>query len=189
MVADAGYGSEENSASLEKHRRTAVVPYHTYRLEHTKQFQAEIQRVENWTYHADEDTWECKAGKRLPCIRETEAPTETDYRVHVREDRATDGPTCPLRAQCTTAQYRTIRVSPPLLRYKQAVRVRLATEEGRPLKKRRGVEVESVFGQIKEDRHVRRFLLRGLAKVHTEWGLLSIAHNFIKQAMGRTSPA
>ena len=189
IVADAGYGSEENYAYLEKHRRTAVVQYNTYRLERTKKFQADIKRVENWTYHADEDTWECKAGKRLTFIRETEEPTETGYRVHVREYRATDCPTCPLRAQCTTAQYRTIRVSPPLLRYKQAVRDRLATEEGRALKKRRGVEVESVFGQIKEDRHFRRFLLRGLAKVHTEWGLLSIAHNFIKQAMGRTYPA
>ncbi len=44
--------------------------------------------------------------------------------------------------------------------------------------KRRGIEVESVFGQIKED---ARFLLRALAKVKTEWGLLSIAHNLLKQ--------
>lgn len=48
--------------------------------------------------------------------------------------------------------------------------------------KRRGVEVESVWGHIKEDRQFRRFLLRGLAKVQTEWGLLSVAHNLLKQA-------
>ncbi len=47
--------------------------------------------------------------------------------------------------------------------------------------KRRGIEVESVFGQIKENRRFRRFLLRGLDKVKTEWGLLSIAHNLLKQ--------
>ena len=48
--------------------------------------------------------------------------------------------------------------------------------------KRRGIEVESVWGHIKEDRQFRRFLLRGLAKVQTEWGLLSVAHNLLKQA-------
>ncbi|AEJ40357.1 hypothetical protein TPY_2189 [Sulfobacillus acidophilus TPY] len=36
-----------------------------------------------------------------------------------------------------------------------------------------------MFGHIKED---RRFLLRGLEKVRTEWGSLSIAHNLLKKA-------
>jgi hypothetical protein len=38
-----------------------------------------------------------------------------------------------------------------------------------------------VFGHIKEDRRFRRFLLRGLETVKTEWGLLRIAHNLLKQ--------
>ncbi|MBZ0269710.1 transposase [bacterium] len=35
--------------------------------------------------------------------------------------------------------------------------------------------VEPVFGQIKEARGFRRFLLRGLANVKAEWALLSRA--------------
>ena len=42
------------------------------------------------------------------------------------------------------------------------------------------MEVESVFGQIKQSRGYTRFLLRGLKKVEIELGLVSMAHNFLK---------
>jgi IS5 family transposase len=48
--------------------------------------------------------------------------------------------------------------------------------------------VEPVFGQIKEARGFRRFLLRGLANVRGEWALLCTAHNLLKLAATR-SPA
>ncbi|MCF2946410.1 transposase, partial [Paenibacillus tarimensis] len=41
---------------------------------------------------------------------------------------------------------------------------------------------ESVFGQIKNNRGFRRFLLRGLQKVSLEVGWLSLAHNLLKKA-------
>ncbi|MFZ5633677.1 MAG: IS1182 family transposase [Bacillota bacterium] len=40
--------------------------------------------------------------------------------------------------------------------------------------------VEPVFGQIKEIRNFRRFLLRGLEKVRGEWLLLCLTHNILK---------
>ncbi len=40
--------------------------------------------------------------------------------------------------------------------------------------------VEPVIGQIKEARGFRRFLMRGLEKVGSEWSLLSTAHNLLK---------
>lgn len=45
--------------------------------------------------------------------------------------------------------------------------------------------VEPVFGQIKEARGFRRFLLRGLEKVTGEWSLLCTAHNLLKLAVVR----
>nr|WP_219834385.1 transposase [Paenibacillus sp. R14(2021)] len=43
-------------------------------------------------------------------------------------------------------------------------------------------EPESVFGQLKNNRGFRRFLLRGLPKVSLEVGWLSLAHNLLKKA-------
>jgi hypothetical protein len=47
---------------------------------------------------------------------------------------------------------------------------------------RRMIEPESVFGQIKNNRGFRRFLLRGLPKVNLEVGWISLAHNLLKKA-------
>src|SRR6516164_929091 len=42
--------------------------------------------------------------------------------------------------------------------------------------------VEPVFGQIKQARGFRQFLLRGLDKVKAEWALICTAHNLVKLA-------
>ena len=46
--------------------------------------------------------------------------------------------------------------------------------------KKRGVEIESCFGDIKHNMEFRRFHLRGLQKVKTEWNMVAMAHNLRK---------
>ena len=45
---------------------------------------------------------------------------------------------------------------------------------------------DPVFGQIKQARGFRQFLLRGVEKVANEWGLVCLADNILKLAKGRT---
>ena len=52
--------------------------------------------------------------------------------------------------------------------------------EGKALYARRKVIVEPVFGQIKEARGFRRFLLRGLEKIRGDWRLVCLTHNLLK---------
>ena len=47
---------------------------------------------------------------------------------------------------------------------------------------------EPVFGQIKQARGFRQFLLRGVEKVAAEWGLVCLAHNILKLARRPTPP-
>jgi hypothetical protein len=42
--------------------------------------------------------------------------------------------------------------------------------------------VEPVFGQIKQARGFRQFLLRGLENTRAEWSLICTAHNLLKLA-------
>jgi transposase len=48
---------------------------------------------------------------------------------------------------------------------------------------------EPVFGQIKQARGFRQFLMRGLEKVKAEWALICTAHNLLKLAQGRSLSA
>jgi len=69
---------------------------------------------------------------------------------------------------------------PPSSGVAEQMRYKLRTAEGRAVYKLRKAIVEPVFGQIKEARGFRRFLLRGLAKVGAEWKLICATHNLLK---------
>jgi len=68
--------------------------------------------------------------------------------------------------------------TPATVQERMAAKVR--TPEGKALYARRKVIVEPVFGQIKEARGFRRFLLRGLDAIRGEWCLICLTHNLLK---------
>ncbi len=57
---------------------------------------------------------------------------------------------------------------------------KLKTKAGRAVYARRKTIVEPVFGQIKQARGFRGFLLRGVEKVRAEWALVCATHNVLK---------
>src|SRR5262249_48936480 len=63
---------------------------------------------------------------------------------------------------------------------KERMAAKVRTPTGRALYARRKVIVEPVFGQIKEVRGFRRFLLRGLDNIRGEWHLVCVTHNLLK---------
>ncbi|MBW4837915.1 MAG: IS1182 family transposase [Paenibacillaceae bacterium] len=181
VIADAGYGSEENYAYLEGEAVRAIVKYNTYHKEKTKAWKKDISKLDNWQYDEAKDSWICPAGRRLTFIRESKEKNESGYEVRKRYYRSTTCAECLLKASCTKASGdREIQVSMNYLRYKKQAREQLTSEEGYALSVQRMHEPESVFGQVKNNRGFRRFLLRGLSKVSLEVGWLSLAHNLLK---------
>ncbi|MGH9446930.1 MAG: IS1182 family transposase [Terriglobia bacterium] len=69
---------------------------------------------------------------------------------------------------------------PPGPEMAERMRQKLRTPEGQAVYKMRKAVVEPVFGQIKERRGFRRFLLRGLARVEAEWQIICATHNLLK---------
>src|SRR5713226_4294068 len=57
---------------------------------------------------------------------------------------------------------------------------KLKTKVGKAVYAARKCVVEPVFGQIKQARGFRQFLLRGKEKVKGEWALLCLAHNILR---------
>lgn len=60
------------------------------------------------------------------------------------------------------------------------MRAKLDPEAGRAIYRRRKAIVEPVFGQIKQARGFRQFLLRGFQNVSAEWSLVTLTHNLLK---------
>jgi len=71
----------------------------------------------------------------------------------------------------------------------EAMRTKIASGgHASPYRLRKQV-VEPVFGQIKQARGFRQFLLRGIEKVRGEWAIVCTAHNLLKLAQGRSLSA
>ncbi len=69
---------------------------------------------------------------------------------------------------------------PKALSPKDRMRRKLQTKRGRKRYALRMATVEPVFGQIKQGRGFRQFLLRGLDQVQGEWSLICTGHNLLK---------
>jgi transposase len=69
---------------------------------------------------------------------------------------------------------------PPSATLVDRMRRKLQTKRGAMIYAARKSIVEPVFGQIKQGRGFRQFLLRGLEKVSAEWALVCATHNILK---------
>ena len=69
---------------------------------------------------------------------------------------------------------------PASLSARDRMRRQLQTKRGRERYSIRKETVEPVFGQIKQGRGFRQFLLRGVEKVNGEWSLICTGHNLLK---------
>lgn len=68
----------------------------------------------------------------------------------------------------------------PAAALREEMRAKINTPEGKEFYNHRSDGVEPVFGEIKEARGIRRFLLRGNDKVDGEWNLICFGNNIRK---------
>ena len=107
--------------------------------------------------------------------------TKTGFIQKASLYQAQDCKNCQVRSQChKSSKNRVIQINHRLKKLKDKARELLLSEEGIKHRRKRPVEVEQTFGNLKQNKNFRRFSLRGLKKVEIEFGLLAIAHNISK---------
>ena len=180
-VADAGYGSFENYKFLQEHQIDIYVKYNYFHKSKEKKFKLDIKRVENMYYNEQEDYFVCAMGQHLYPVKRIKRRTDYGYEYEEVIYQAQNCFGCPLRGVCHKGKgNRKIRVNHQLRRLRQLADSNLMSEKGLKYRKNRSVEPENVFGNIKQNKKFRRFLLRGLEKVDIEFGLIAISHNLEK---------
>jgi transposase len=185
LIGDAGYGSEENYAYLKERGIPAFVKYNSFHYEQKRRYKkAKPYRAENFVYDPEQDQYRCPEGKILSYQGTREYTTQNGYRTSRRVYQCLECEGCPVREACTKSQVgRQIHYGVDLEAMKKRARERLLSPRGLEMRSLRPIEVEAVFGRLKQNWGYRRFLLRGLNKVKTEWGLLCLAHNMAKVAL------
>ena len=183
LVADAGYGSEQNYEYLEKNKIEAYVKFNYFHKEQSQKWKEDPHRIENLHYNEEQDRYYCPMGQPMDAIGHRTRKSALGYKQINTLYQAKNCEGCPMRGPCHKgAGNRTIESNPRLVRYKQIIRKKLNSEQGLKYRSQRPADVEAVFGIIKHNRNFKRFNLRGLDKTEIEAGLISLAHNLRKMA-------
>jgi len=181
VIGDSAYGSEENYSYCEENSIDAFLKYNTFHKEKESKNKNDISKKENMIYHALADEYECADGRRLKFQEERSKITDNGFQYTIRRYECENCDGCDFASLCKKAKGNRIIESNRRLNYHRwKARRLLDSGKGISLRKRRSVEVESVFGDIKRNMKFNRFSLRGIQKVNCEFGLVSMAHNLKK---------
>lgn len=182
LVADAGYGSEENYKLLNNRKIEGFVKHNQFdRNQRTKN--ADPFKSDSLVYDKRQDIVICPSGKPMTPIGETTRITANDFKQKLTKYQAVQCKRCPLRKDCHQQKgNRIVDINHRLRKLKQQADERLRSEDGIRYRKQRAADVEPVFANIKHNKNFKRFMLRGLVKVEIETGLLALAHNLAKLA-------
>jgi hypothetical protein len=184
IIADAIFGTEQNYELLENMKIENYLKFPSFEAEQKQSYQQNPFLKENFSYDSLSDSYSCPNQKQLT-LQATYYQTHkrTGYRSAIKEYQCSDCKDCPFYNQCcksTSGENRLIKVNEKLEAYKQLARQNLNSEKGYTLRKKRCIEIESCYGDIKHNMGFRRFHLRGLKKVETEFNLVAMAHNLRK---------
>jgi len=181
VVADAGYGSEENYEFMEQNDIEAFVKYNYFHMEQKSAINKNIFLPQNLYYNQEQDYFVCPMGQHLTKKGEGTRVSDNGYKSNVSYYQAVNCSECPLRGQCHKAKgNRTLEVNFRLKELKQKAKELLMSETGLYHRSKRPIEPEAVFGQLKSNNKFNRFTLKGLSKVNIEFGLMAIGHNLRK---------
>jgi transposase len=184
VVADAGYGSEQNYELMEAKGIDAYVKYNYFHLEQKRKVKNNPFSVANLFYNDKEDFFVCPSGQRLLNTGTRKRTSTNGYESVVTYYQGARCQGCPFRGQCHSAKgNRKIEINHRLNLLKKQAKERLESELGLAHRSKRPIEVEAVFAQMKSNNKFTRFTLRGLQKVNIEFGLMAVAHNLRKMAV------
>ena len=183
VVEDAGYGCEEVYVGLEERRIEAVVKYPNYDAESTRR-PVKPGQYDKFAFRlsADESTLICPAGHLMRVIRTEEAYTRSGFRSDSTVMTCDHCNGCPFRDKCILTKSKRGEIHRKLgnIREEQKAKARLDLPENQEKLKRRSLEPEPVFGQLKHNHGYTRFRHFGKARVTMDLGFVFMALNILK---------
>jgi transposase len=168
LLADTGYSSGENYAMLESSNIESYIPPHgTYK-----------GGPEGFTYHKQEDYWECSQGKRVTFRK---VKTEKGkYKKRLYLTRPSDCRGCPVQTKCIgKSPEKRIMITYYREEYERAID-RVESSRGRDMKRKRHSTVEPVFGTLTQFMGLRKVNTIGINQANKVMMMAAMAYNLKK---------
>jgi len=190
FVADADYHSMTNLEKSVEEGLDAYIPDKQFRRRDPrfspKRFLSRGKRIfslEDFQYNEKADQYVCPEGKILELNAKKFFATGNFYRRYRADSKDCDR--CTSRLRCLADRGgRRKSLSVPLvteeINLSKQMAAKIDTDQGRKMYQQRLPIVEPVFGNIRIQKRLDRFTLRGKVKVNIQWLLYCMVHNIEK---------
>jgi Transposase DDE domain len=195
LSADSNYHSEENLKTCAQEQLDAYIPDSHFRHRDPRfATQARHQppldekgdekfTEADFTYDQAQDYYRCPGGKVLKLRARRHQVENNLYRRYEAEEADCRG--CPLREQCLQTpearrKHLAILIGKATETLSQKMSAKIDTPEAREIYGQRLAIVEPVFGNLRSQKRLDRFTLRGKVKVSIQWMLYCMVHNIEK---------
>lgn len=208
ITADAGYHSEANLNALAEKAIDAFIPDNGYRQRDSRYADQDVHKnkkdplwdkrcaprkttlftTADFSLAPDHRTCVCPAGKSLR--RNGANATISGYAALLFKGTESDCGGCDQRAACLRHPEKTKVRQVAFLQGKRPgpeshsdkMKAKIDAEQGRRMITQRFATVEPVFGNLRANKQLTRFTLRGKKKVDGQWKLYCMMHNIEKLA-------
>lgn len=183
VIEDAGYGCEEVYVGLKERNIEAIVKYPNYDAQSSRRPVKEGQYDKSgFRLSPDGNSLICPAGHFMIMVRTEVSYTRSGFRSDTSHFRCDNCTGCPFTDKCQLQknQDRTISRRLGNLREEQKARLTLDKPASQKKLKRRSLEPEAVFGQLKHNHAFTRFRHFGKARIRMDLGFIFMALNILK---------
>jgi transposase len=185
LTADSNYHTQVNLKECQELGLDAYIPDRKFRnrdprFATQKRQQARRFTVKDFHYEESLDQYICPQGKILKLLVKRVLDHGHLYRKYIAAEQ--DCQTCPLKSRCIYGKggkrkHLAVPIGESLS--KQMVE-KIDTEPGRRIYPQRLAIVEPVFANIRINKRLDRFTLRGKIKVNIQWLMFCLVHNIEK---------
>jgi len=190
LTADSDYHSKVNLAKCDEEGLDAFIPDKRFRTRdprfRVKKRALKKRRrfvLEDYKYNKTNDTYRCPAGSILKLNARNTISRDTIYNRYLSDREDCDN--CRVRHKCFTgkgghrrALMVPVGVTEDNLSKKMVTKIE--SDRGKQIYPLRMAIVEPVFGNIRIQKRLDRFTLRGKEKVNIQWLLYCLVHNIEK---------
>jgi transposase len=191
FAADSDYHSRTNMLKCEEEGLDAYIPDNKFRQRDPRFANRERHRrpvrkklgLKDFHYKKKTNQYLCPEGKRLSLVCKSSATDGNIYRIY--HAKASDCAGCMSRGKCIRVKKGTRKVlMVPIGAHginltKQMIQ-KVDSEEGKKIYIQRMAIVEPIFGNLRVQKRLDRFTLRGKIKVNIQWLLYCMVHNIEK---------
>jgi len=185
LTADSNYHTQVNLQECQELGLDAYIPDRKFRnrdprFATQKRQQARRFTLKDFHYEESLDQYICPQGKILKLLVKRVLDHGHLYRKYIAAEQ--DCQTCPLKSRCIYGKggkrkHLAVPIGESLS--KQMVE-KIDTEPGRRIYPQRLAIVEPVFANIRSNKRLDRFTLRGKIKVNIQWLMFCLVHNIEK---------